>query len=255
MPFYAIIISTYILHLEKGCVKYGTKIMIIGIIGAMNIETDLMISKLDSPKKVTYAQRDFYTGILNDKNVVIVTSGISMINAAITTQILIDRFNPDYIINTGIAGSVDNNVRVKDVVISTDAVQYQVDVSKYGYKIGQIPSKNTYSFKASDKLIDIIKNLKFDIDSNIHYGRIVSGDKFISNNSDRTYLSEYFNALCTEMEGAAIAHVCYDNEIPFCIIRSISDNADGNADISYEQFEKISADISSRFITDILSHI
>lgn len=228
--------------------------MKIGIIGAMKIEIDNLIEDLKEKEVATFAGRNYFSGIINNISVVIVESGIGMVNAAIATQIMIDKFAPDYIINTGIAGSLDTNVHIKDVVVATDAVQHLFDVSKYGYPLGQIPNKNVFSFESDKYLLEIISGLSLE-NISIHHGRIVSGDKFISDDIHKTFLKNTFNALCAEMEGASIAHVCFDNNIPFIIIRSISDNADDNASISYDEFEKIAADTSKTLTLKLIDSL
>lgn len=220
--------------------------MKLGIIGAMRIEIDKILSFMDSPKVHNIANREFTLGKIYDIDVIVVEAGIGMVNAAITTQILIDKFEPSHIINTGIAGSLRDNVNIKDIVISTDAVEYRMDTGTL-YPLGQIPQMDVYSFKADEYLINKIKSIKTD-KLNLHFGRILSGDKFVSNSNDKIFLQKNFDGYCVEMEGAAIAHVCYSNNIPYCIIRSISDNADDNSNLTYEEFSIIAAE-SSTFIT------
>ena len=183
---------------------------------------------------------EFFEGKLSDKDVVVVRSGIGKVNAAICAQILADIYHVDAIINTGIAGSLNADINIGDIVLSEDALQHDVDAVAFGYDVSVIPRMETSLFRADQRLIDIAKsacedNIK---DINVYVGRIVSGDQFISDKDKKDYLIKTFNGDCTEMEGAAIAHAAYLNNIPFLIIRAISDKADDSAHMDYPEFEK-----------------
>lgn len=227
--------------------------MKLGIIGAMDIEVETLISNLTDSQEYTIAKRKFFIGKISGLDVVIVQSGIGLVNAAITTQILINNFNVNYIINTGIAGGLGKDVKINDVVISTDCVEYGMNAGYFGYPIGQIPGMKTYSFKASEKLIDIIKSL--DLNTNIHFGRILSADKFVADSEVKDKLLKDFNGMCVEMEGAAIAHTCYENNVEFCIIRSISDNADDDATCDYETFFMDAANFSENLVLKLIEKL
>ena len=203
---------------------------VIGIIGAMDEE---VIKLKDCLTDVTIKN-------IADKDVVVVRSGIGKVNAAICAQILADIYHVDAIINTGIAGSLNADINIGDIVLSEDALQHDVDAVAFGYDVSVIPRMETSLFRADQRLIDIAKsacedNIK---DINVYVGRIVSGDQFISDKDKKDYLIKTFNGDCTEMEGAAIAHAAYLNNIPFLIIRAISDKADDSAHMDYPEFEK-----------------
>lgn len=212
----------------------------LGIIGAMEEEVSNIKEKLVDLEIIQKAGLDFYKGKLYDKDIVVVRCGIGKVNAALCTQCLIDTFRVDKIINTGIAGGIYKDIEVGDIVISSDAVQYDVDVSIFGYAKGQIPRMDTLAFPTSVELGDIAKKAYHDLyenDFGMYYGRVVSGDTFISDTDSKKAL-EALDAYCTEMEGASIAHVAYLNNAEVCIIRAISDKADGSANMDYKVFEK-----------------
>lgn len=225
--------------------------MKLGIIGAMDIEVHHLIKNIKNPRTKKIANRTFYIGSINNIDVIIVKSGIGLVNAAITAQILIDYFSPNYIINTGIAGSLNDNVKIFDVVISNSCVQYEFDATAFGYLKGQIPQRDSIEFKSSEYLTTLISHMN--LDTNLHIGRIISADKFISDKNRRSELAVNFSALCVEMESGGIAHVCSDNNTEFVIVRTISDNA--SSLIDYNTIEEESAKISNKIILNILSNI
>lgn len=211
----------------------------IGIIGAMAEEVSILKERMQGVEVVKKAGMEFYTGTLEGKEVVVVMSGIGKVNAACCTQILVDVFQPDAIINTGVAGSLNAQIDIADIVLSTDAIQHDVDVTNWDYRHGQIPRMETSTFVANEHLRECAKKVCNEVNPEIKTfeGRVVSGDQFICSKEKKNWLREYFGAECTEMEGASIAHACYLNEVPFLIIRAISDKADDSADMAYEEFE------------------
>lgn len=228
--------------------------MIIGIIGAMDEEVDILLQNLELEKKVCKAKTEFNYGKLWSKQVVICRSGIGKVNAAVSTQILIDEFDVDYIINVGVAGGIRKDLYPGDVVVAENLVQHDVDTSVFGDKLGQIPRLDVYDFKCSNKLIDCaIKACNMADDINCKTGRIVSGDQFVSNVEKIKWLQKNFCADVCEMEGASIAHVCYLNSVPFIVIRSISDNANNGASIDYNEFKNIAVKNSCVIIKNMLT--
>ena len=228
----------------------------IGIIGAMDEEVAFIkeISEIISAKNILGL--DFFVGKYGSNSVVIVKCGIGKVNAAACTQVLIDHFAVDCVINVGVAGGIFADLKIGDVVISTDAVQHDIDVSALGDPIGTIPRMDESYFKADEELIDLAEKAGETLEGhNVYKGRVASGDKFISTQEQKTFLWNNFKAYCAEMEGAAMAHVCYLNRIPFVIIRSISDNADGSAGISYNEFKDTAAKNSSIILEGLLTSL
>lgn len=213
----------------------------LGIIGAMMEEVAQLKEIMEQAEVITVAGMDFYKGKISKKDVVVVRSGVSKVNAAVCTQILIDRFGVDAIINTGIAGSLKAEINIGDIVLSTDAVQHDVDAATFGYRLGQIPQMDTFSFPADEHLIKLAKECceQVNQDIGVHMGRIVTGDQFISDQEKKHWIAKTFEGYCTEMEGAAIAQTAYLNRVPFLIVRSISDKADNSAQMDYEEFERM----------------
>lgn len=212
---------------------------VIGIIGAMEEEVSQLKDCLEKVNVTRTAGMDFYEGRLADKEVVVVRSGIGKVNAAICAQILADRFQVSVIINTGIAGSLNADINIGDIVLSKEALQHDMDAVAFGYDLSVIPRMETSLFKGDEELIGLAKDVCNEQIRDIHVfvGKMVSGDQFISDRAKKEWLIENFSADCTEMEGAAIAQVAYLNKIPFLIIRAISDKADDSAQMDYPEFE------------------
>lgn len=229
----------------------------IGIIGAMQEEVEQIVAVMDVEREETKASMTFKAGKLSGKDVVIVVSGIGKVNAAICTQILVDDFKVDYVINTGIAGSLNAAIDIGDIVISSDVLHHDMDATNFGYPLGQVPRMDTLSFPADKRLIEVAKNVCAKVIPEIgtHVGRIVSGDQFISDKAVKERITKNFNGFCTEMEGASIAHTAYLNKVPFVIIRAISDKADDSATVDYPTFEKQAIANGVKLIKEFVAEI
>lgn len=229
----------------------------IGIIGAMEVEVAILKEKMEDVRIIKKASMDFYEGILAGKMVVVVRSGIGKVNAGICAQILADVFSVDAIINTGIAGSLNKNINIGDIVLSTDVVQHDMDATGFGYRKGQIPQMPVFFFNADDNLrrlaAEVCKEVNPDIQ--VFEGRIASGDQFVCDQDVKNRIVSEFSAYATEMEGAAIGQAAYLNEIPFLVVRAISDKADGSAQMDYSEFEKAAVDHSVRLTLNMLARI
>lgn len=229
----------------------------IGIIGAMEDEVAQLKKSMEIEETTEGASLSFCRGKLSGREVVVVRSGIGKVNAAICTQILVDQFHVDVIINTGIAGSLDAEIDIGDIVISTDAVEHDMDASIFGDPIGQIPQMDTFSFPADESLVKLAKEVNEKANPDVHtwIGRVVSGDQFVSSGEKKEQLIRVFDAKCTEMEGAAIAHAAYLNKISCVIIRAISDKADNSAVVDYPAFEAAAIRHSVRLIEALVPEI
>ena len=229
----------------------------IGIIGAMEDEVAQLKKNMEIEETTEVASLSFCRGKLSGKEVVVVRSGIGKVNAAICTQILVDQFHVDVIINTGIAGSLDAEIDIGDIVISTDAVEHDMDASIFGDPIGQIPQMDTFSFPADESLVKLAKEVNEKANPDVHtwIGRVVSGDQFVSSGEKKEQLIRVCDAKCTEMEGAAIAHAAYLNKISCVIIRAISDKADNSAVVDYPAFEAAAIRHNVRLIEALVSEI
>lgn len=223
----------------------------LGIIGAMTQEVANLKEQMEEVTIQTRAGMDFYQGKLCGKDVVVVRSGIGKVNAAVCSQILADQYQVDGIINTGIAGSLKNEINIGDIVLSKDTLQHDMDATGFGYPAGQIPQMEASVFQGDVKLIEAAKRCceKVIPEVGVHVGRVVSGDQFISDKAKKEWLVQTFQGYCTEMEGAAIAQAAYLNQIPFLIIRAISDKADDSAEMDYEEFEAKAIEHSVKLVT------
>ena len=222
----------------------------LGIIGAMDEEVAKIKEQMEDVETKQIASMEFLKGTVKGHPVVVVRSGIGKVNAAMCTQILADIYHVDAVINTGIAGSLNADINIGDIVLSTDALEHDMDAVAFGYPVGQIPRMDTLSFKADEQLRKTAKEIceKVNPDVTVFEGRVVSGDQFISDKQKKEWLIENFAGYCTEMEGAAIAHAAYLHDIPFLIIRAISDKADDSASVDYPAFEAKAIEHSVRLL-------
>lgn len=229
----------------------------IGIIGAMELEVEELKAKMSVAGITKKAGMEFFEGILNGAPVVIVRSGVGKVNAALCVQILADNFQVTHIINTGVAGSLNAKLDIGDILISKDALYHDVDATIWGYQLGEVPQLGRREFTADDRLSKLAKAACEKVNPNLHavIGRVVSGDQFISDSTVKNKLIEEFNADCTEMEGAAIAHGATLNNIPFVILRAISDKADNSAEMDYPVFEQAAAKHSARLVEELIKNI
>lgn len=226
----------------------------VGIIFAMKEELDEFLKLVSNIEEKKIFDLTFYLCNLEDKKLVLVESGVGKVNAARTTQVLIDKMNVDFVFNIGVAGSVSNYVNVLDIVIGTKQVQHDFDITAFNHEKGYIPNVGVY-ISSDDKLLDIARNIK--TEANIHEGVIASGDIFVTEPEMSRKIFNKFNALAVEMEGASIAQVCYLCNIPYLVIRSISDspNANDNNKLTYEEFLEKSSKLVSNYLKDIILNI
>lgn len=229
----------------------------VGIIGAMEVEVAQLKEAMQQTVCHSAAGMDFIEGILEGHEAVVVRSGIGKVNAAVCTQILSDRFGVDTIINTGIAGSLNAQINIGDIVLSTDVVHHDMDATGFGYPPGQVPQMDVFSFPASEELRTLAARVcaKVNPEIGVFEGRIVSGDQFISDKARKESIASAFGGFCTEMEGAAIAQTAYLNGTDFVIIRAISDKADDSANMDYEMFEKTAVAHSVRLVRGLLREL
>ena len=229
----------------------------IGIIGAMEEEVAILKEKMEDVRIIKKASMDFYEGTLAGRKAVVVRSGIGKVNAGICAQILADVFSVEAIINTGIAGSLNKDINIGDIVLSTDVVQHDMDATGFGYRKGQIPQMPVFYFAADEKLRQLAAEVCREVNPDIQVfeGRIASGDQFVCDQGVKDGIVSEFAAYATEMEGAAIVQAAYLNEIPFLVIRAISDKADGSAQMDYSEFEKKAIEHSVKLTLNMLARL
>ena len=216
--------------------------MKLGIIGAMTVEVDILKEQMKEYTVTQKAGMEFYDGILEGLPCVVVQCGIGKVNAAMCVQVLCDVFQVTHIVNTGVAGSLCAELDIGDFVISKDAIHHDFDVSVLGYAIGQVPGLDTRAFPADEKLIALASAAADQVHpGHSKVGTVASGDQFICGKEQKNKIIENTGGICTEMEGASIAHTAWRNGCPFVIIRAISDKADDSAEMDYPTFEAIAA--------------
>lgn len=224
-----------------------------GIIGAMDEEIEFIKSEMDNKQEFEIANSLFIEGTINDNLVVLVKSGIGKVNAAMTTTILIERFQPSHIINTGSAGGFDNSLEVGDVVVGKELVYHDVDVTAFNYEFGQVPQLPP-TFKSDDELIEKAISILDELKINYQSGLIATGDSFMSDVERVKQVKEIFpQMLAAEMEGTAIAQVCHQYAIPFIVIRSISDIAGKDAEISFKEFLQLASKNAANIIMKMIN--
>ena len=210
----------------------------IGIIGAMDDEVAALKEAAHVRKTTTIAAMDFCQGTLGEKDVVIVKCGMGKVNAGLCAHTLIREFGCRRILNTGVAGSLDNRIDIGDIVVSVDAVQHDFDVSPIGFARGEIPYTGLAAFPADEALRSAAVKAVRESAPEVHVfeGRVCSGDQFITTREQKDTILSRFGGLCCEMEGAAIAQVCHLNAVPFVVIRAISDKEDGTQGMEFQTF-------------------
>lgn len=226
----------------------------IGIIGAMHEEIIELKSEMNNIEEINIANMIFFKGLLEGKEIVLVESGIGKVNSSISTTILINHFKVEKIIFTGVAGGISDDIHVGDIVISSDLVQHDVDVTAFGLDLGVIPRMDESFFKADENLIKLAKEAALSIfdEDKVRVGRIVSGDQFINSIDKVNWLKEQFKCDAAEMEGASVAHVAHLFKIPFVILRAISDKANEEAKVDFPTFVHKAAQNSKLIVSKML---
>ncbi len=218
--------------------------MKLGIIGAMDVEVATLKEKMTNKTEKTIAGAVYCEGTLENLPVVVVQCGVGKVNAALCVQALCDCFGVTHVVNTGVAGSLDAKLDIGDFVIGRNAVYHDFDCHTLNpnYRVGQVPGLGVWAFPADNMLVDLAYNAADSICSgHACVGTVASGDQFVCQKEQKQKIIENTGAMCTEMEGAAIAHGAWRNGIPFVIIRAISDKADDSAEMDYPAFEAIAA--------------
>lgn len=227
----------------------------IGIIGAMDSEVSYICNQMENKESCEINHLTFYKGKLFGKDVVLVKSGIGKVNAALCAQLLILKFNVDKVVNTGVAGATGEGLEIYDFVVSTEAVYHDFDIRFFGYKLGQIPGLPE-RFSADKALIDCAVSAfeKTDLPKNhkMVKGLVASGDQFIGSGDVKNNIVSNFHPMCVEMEGAAIAHACHLMNVPFVIVRCMSDTADDSVETTYSEDEAAAA--SCKFLVEMIKN-
>jgi adenosylhomocysteine nucleosidase len=228
---------------------YGT----IGIIGAMQEEIELLHAQLEQATEESHAGIKYYRGKLHGRKAVLCKSGVGKVNAAVCTQVLIDRFGADVVLFTGVAGALDPVLDIGDIVISSSSVQHDMDVTALGFPRGVIPYQETSEFRADEGLVRLASEAGERLfPGRCRIGKVLSGDQFVADREAVRTLHEQLGGTCTEMEGAAVAQVCAMNGVPYVVIRSMSDKADGSAHVNFAEFTVEAANRSFALVSDMV---
>lgn len=231
----------------------------IGVIGAMDVEVKALKALLSDSRTTSAFGLEYVEGNLDGVPVVVVKSGIGKVNAALCTQHLVTAFGVTHVINTGIAGAMGSGLQVLDFVVSTDAMYHDFDVRGFGYDVCVIPQMDCSDFKADEKMVEAAEKAFEQLPEaeghSLVAGRIASGDQFISSKEQKDVIKERCSPACVEMEGAAIAHACYLLDVPFVIIRCMSDMADENGESTYSFNEETAANLSGKLVQKMISAI
>jgi adenosylhomocysteine nucleosidase len=219
----------------------------------MQEEIELLLAQLDDKQTEQHAGITYHHGLFRDKKVVLTRSGVGKVNAAVCTQVLIDRYSADVVLFTGVAGAVDPKLNIGDIVISTSSVQHDVDVTALGFPRGTIPYQEVSEYPADERLIALAEAAgKKVYPGRCYTGKVLSGDQFIADRAVVKGLYEQLGGACTEMEGASVAQVCFMNQVPHVIIRSMSDKADGSAHVNFAEFTVEAANRSFAIVDEMV---
>ena len=227
---------------------------IIGIIGAMSEEISPLLEHYDVSCEIKVCDLTFYKVELDDKILYIVQSKIGKVFASMTATILITKFNCEQILFTGVAGSCDSALDIGDIVISDKLVQHDFDVTEFGHPYGHVPDCGVF-FEADEVLQSVAKKVAKNSSINFKIGGIATGDQFINDSKRKDFIKSEFGASAIEMEGGAVAQICQYFKVPFLVIRSISDKAEGSANIDFQEFVKIAAVNSSKILIGMVELI
>ena len=214
----------------------------LGIIGAMRIEVETLLDKMENVTMTKHAWSEYDEGTLEGLDVVVVQCGVGKVNAAMCAQILCSCYGVTHLVNTGIAGSLCADLDIGDLVVSRDAMYHDFDCNAFGYPSGKVPGMDVIAFPADETMMGYAFAAAEAVNpGHTRIGRVASGDQFVAEKALKEKIIATTQGLCTEMEGAAIAQAAYRNGIPFVILRAISDKADDSAEMDYPTFERIAA--------------
>ena len=226
----------------------------IGIIAAMATEVTRLHEHLAQPQRVAVGGIECFLGKIADHEVAVMQCGIGKVSAGAGAQALISEFHPDCIINTGCAGALAPQLAIGDIVLATCTAEWDLDIMKLGFPRGHVMSIGCVKMAADEGINAAIKAV-LPQESHVHEGLVVSGDQFVASMEQRKTILEAFpDALCTEMEGAAIGHVCTQNHVPFAVIRCMSDTADSNSSVDFDTFSQEAGEKSAERIIAMLSN-
>ena len=213
----------------------------IGIIAAMNVEMESFRAFLDQPKTEVVSGIQFVSGFYEGQEVVTAVCGIGKVFAALCAQTMILRYQPKILINTGVAGTLSEKLGIGSIAISTAVVQHDMDTTPFGDPLGYLSGIRRVELPADSSLVDQLDACARVLGTRTQKGVIATGDQFIASDERKRFIAEHFGAIACEMEGAAIGQVCHVNHVPFCVLRAISDSADGSSSMDYPAFVQMAS--------------
>ncbi|SET47934.1 5'-methylthioadenosine/adenosylhomocysteine nucleosidase [Paenibacillus sp. NFR01] len=225
---------------------------VIGLIGAMDEEIRLLLESMEERTLTEKAGIRYYTGTVFGQPAVLCKCGVGKVNAAVTTQVLIDHFGVSAVLFTGVAGAVHPKLEIGDIVISSHCIQHDMDATALGYAKGEIPYQVVSKFPADGRLIALAEQACRELDRNYITGIVLSGDQFVASKETVAKLRIELDGACAEMEGAALAQVCNMNAVPYIVIRSMSDKADGSAHVNFREFTEAASARSHAILEHML---
>jgi len=226
---------------------------LVGIIGAIDIEIEKIVNAMTDTEEKIISGIKFVKGSINGNEAVCAVCGIGKVFAAVCAQTMILNYSPECIINTGVGGALSPKLSVLDTVVSDYLVQHDMDTSFLGDPVGLVSGINVIKFPCDKAVSERLCRILEKNNSPFLTGTVASGDSFVADMGKKAFIKETFDAVCCEMEGGAIGHVCYINNVPCCVLRTISDGADGGAEMDYMKFRDIAAEKSAKVIIDYIS--
>ncbi len=226
----------------------------IGIIGAMGIEVRALSELLENKKSETISGIEFLSGTIFGKDVVLAVCGVGKVFAAMCAEAMILKYSPEFIINTGVAGTLTDKLSIGNIAVSKDVVHHDLDTTPLGDPAGLISGINIVKIPASDEIREkLVSAIKI---QNVPYleGTIASGDQFLASSEVKERIVKTFGAIAGEMEGASIGHVCFVNSVPFCVLRAISDCADGSGAENYMEFLETAAETAVNVMKEFIKN-
>ena len=227
----------------------------IGIIGAMDIEVEKIKAFLSDISEEVISGVNFVRGKFAEKDIVVAKCGVGKVFAALCAEAMILKYSPELIVNVGVAGCLDNTLKIGDIVIADSVCQHDMDTSPLGDPVGMLSDINIIKIPADKKACELFAQCAKELSLPYSVGTIASGDQFVSSAEKKQFIIDNFDAKSCEMEGGSIGHVCYVNKVPFAVLRAMSDGADDGANMDFPTFAKMAAENSTAVIKKFLSII
>ncbi len=226
----------------------------IGILCAMREELEPILEYMEVKEKITHANNEYYLAVFDGKEIVLAYSKIGKVNAALTATVMIEKFKVERLLFSGVAGGIDENLTIGDLIVATKTTQHDVDLTVFGYEPGFIPESKVF-FECDEELNKIAFNIATKLNIKLKKGIIASGDQFIHSKEKKEWIKKTFNASAIEMEGGAVGCVCWNEKIPFFMLRAISDTAQEGAGEDFDKFLEESSKVSAKFLIEMLKEI